>query len=158
MIELSPAVHAFLQVPASPACQHIVPLFTRGGELSVGQVAELIGRGQPCASEQLAEPKRGGIASSPEESKIVLSGPTGTPSPLPSRSAGPSSVLPPTINNVAEPPWPSAGPQTARNHNSAASRPLERVDRRKVLLGRIRHPVVAARIGAGDVGFPATRA
>ncbi|MET8339865.1 metalloregulator ArsR/SmtB family transcription factor [Streptosporangium canum] len=71
-VELSPAVHAFLKALASPVRQRIMLLFARGAELSVGQVAELADLGQPRASEQLAELKRGGILTSRKEGKVVL--------------------------------------------------------------------------------------
>ncbi|MBN6054828.1 helix-turn-helix transcriptional regulator, partial [Nonomuraea sp. RK-328] len=71
-VEISPAVHAFLKALASPIRQRIMLLFARGAELSVNQVAELAAIGQPRASEQLAELKRGGILTSRKEGKVVL--------------------------------------------------------------------------------------
>ncbi|TDD16576.1 transcriptional regulator [Nonomuraea diastatica] len=70
--EISPAVHAFLKALANPARQRIMLLFARGAELSVNQVAELAQIGQPRASEQLAELKRGGILTSRKQGKVVL--------------------------------------------------------------------------------------
>ncbi|MGP3929442.1 ArsR/SmtB family transcription factor [Nonomuraea sp. KM88] len=70
--EISPAVHAFLKALANPARQRIMLLFARGAELSVNQVAELAHIGQPRASEQLAELKRGGILTSRKQGKVVL--------------------------------------------------------------------------------------
>ncbi|MGP3935547.1 ArsR/SmtB family transcription factor [Nonomuraea sp. KM88] len=71
-VELSPAVHGFLKALASPTRQRIMLLFARGAELSVNQVSQLAGIGQPRASEQLAELKRGGILTSRKEGKVVL--------------------------------------------------------------------------------------
>jgi DNA-binding transcriptional ArsR family regulator len=71
-VELSPAVHAFLKALASPTRQRIMLLFARGAELSVGQVADLAGIGQPRASEQLAELRSGGILASRKDGKTVL--------------------------------------------------------------------------------------
>ncbi|NRQ38091.1 helix-turn-helix transcriptional regulator [Nonomuraea sp. NN258] len=71
-VEISPAVNAFLKALASPARQRIMLLFARGAELSVNQVAELAQIGQPRASEQLAELKRGGILTSRKQGKVVL--------------------------------------------------------------------------------------
>ncbi|MEO3869767.1 metalloregulator ArsR/SmtB family transcription factor [Nonomuraea sp. B12E4] len=72
IVELSPAVHAFLKALGSPARQRIMLLFTRGAELSVNQVAELAEISQPRASEQLAELKRGGILTSRKQGKVML--------------------------------------------------------------------------------------
>ncbi|TDC04341.1 ArsR family transcriptional regulator [Nonomuraea longispora] len=71
-VEISPAVHAFLKALANPIRQRIMLLFARGAELSVNQVAELARIGQPRASEQLAELKRGGILTSRKQGKVVL--------------------------------------------------------------------------------------
>ncbi|MGI5286528.1 ArsR/SmtB family transcription factor [Nonomuraea polychroma] len=69
--ELSPAAGAFLRALASPVRQRILLLFARGAELSVGQVAERAGIGQPRASEQLAELKRGGVLTSRKAGKVT---------------------------------------------------------------------------------------
>ncbi len=47
-------------------------LFSRGAELSVGEIAERAGIGQSTASEQLAQLRRAGIITFRREGKIVL--------------------------------------------------------------------------------------
>lgn len=71
-VELSPATHEFLRALASPSRQEIMLLFARGGELSVGEVAEKAGVGQSTASEQLAFLRRGGILTSQRQGKVVM--------------------------------------------------------------------------------------
>lgn len=70
--ELSEKTHDFLKALASPARQRIMLLFSRGAELSVGEVAERADIGQSTASEQLTLLRRGGILTSRREGKIVL--------------------------------------------------------------------------------------
>lgn len=71
-MELLPATHEFLRALASPSRQQVMLLFARGGELSVGEVAERAGLGQSTASEQLAFLRRGGILTSRRQGKVVL--------------------------------------------------------------------------------------
>lgn len=71
-LELAPATHEFLRALASPSRQKVMLLFARGGELSVGEVAERAGLGQSTASEHLAFLRRGGILSARREGKVVL--------------------------------------------------------------------------------------
>ena len=71
-LELTPATHEFLKALASPSRQNVMLLFARGGELSVGEVAEKAGLGQSTASEQLAFLRRGGILTSRRQGKVVL--------------------------------------------------------------------------------------
>lgn len=71
-IGLAPTTHAFLKALASPTRQRIMLLFFRGAELSVGEVAERAGVGQPTASEHLSQLKRGGIMTSRREGQSVL--------------------------------------------------------------------------------------
>jgi DNA-binding transcriptional ArsR family regulator len=71
-LELTPATHEFLKALASPSRQQIMLLFARGGELSVGEVADKAGLGQSTASEQLALLRRGGILTSRRQGKVVL--------------------------------------------------------------------------------------
>lgn len=71
-LELTPATHEFLKALASPSRQKVMLLFARGGELSVGEVAEKAGLGQSTASEQLAFLRRGGILTSRRQGKVVL--------------------------------------------------------------------------------------
>jgi tellurite resistance protein TerB len=71
-VELSVVTHDFLKALASPTRQRVMLLFARGGELSVGEVAERAGLGQSTASEQLALLRRGGILTSRREGKVVL--------------------------------------------------------------------------------------
>ncbi|GAA2067375.1 hypothetical protein GCM10009801_14650 [Streptomyces albiaxialis] len=70
--ELRPATHDFLKALAHPTRQKVMLLFARGAELSVGEVAEQAGIGQPTASQQLALLRRGGILTSRREGKTVL--------------------------------------------------------------------------------------
>nr|WP_043632478.1 metalloregulator ArsR/SmtB family transcription factor [Nonomuraea candida] len=70
-MELSAAAGAFLRALDSPVRQRILALFARGAELSVGQVAERAGIGQPRASEQLAELRRGGLLTSRKDGKVT---------------------------------------------------------------------------------------
>jgi DNA-binding transcriptional ArsR family regulator len=70
--ELSAATHDFLKALASPTRQRIMLLFSQGAELSVGEVAERAGVGQPTASEQLAQLRQGGILTSRKDGKTVL--------------------------------------------------------------------------------------
>jgi DNA-binding transcriptional ArsR family regulator len=70
--ELKATTREFLKALASPTRQRIMLLFARGAELSVGEVADLIGIGQSTASEQLAILRRAGIVTSRREGKIVL--------------------------------------------------------------------------------------
>jgi DNA-binding transcriptional ArsR family regulator len=70
--ELSERTHDFLKALASPARQRIMLLFSRGAELSVGEIAERAGIGQSTASEQLAQLRRAGIITFRREGKIVL--------------------------------------------------------------------------------------
>jgi DNA-binding transcriptional ArsR family regulator len=72
LLELTPATHEFLKALASPSRQQVMLLFARGGELSVGEVAERAGLGQSTASEQLAFLRRGGILTSRRQGKVVL--------------------------------------------------------------------------------------
>lgn len=71
-LELRPATHEFLKALASPSRQRVMLAFARGGELSVGEVAESTGLGQSTASEQLAFLRRGGILTSRRQGKVVL--------------------------------------------------------------------------------------
>jgi DNA-binding transcriptional ArsR family regulator len=71
-VELSAAVQDFLKALASPTRQRIMLLFFRGAELSVGEVAERAGVGQPTASEHLSQLKRGGILTSRRRGQSVL--------------------------------------------------------------------------------------
>lgn len=71
-LELTQATHEFLKALASPARQEVMLLFARGGELSVGEVAQRAGLGQSTASEQLALLRRGGILRSRRQGKVVL--------------------------------------------------------------------------------------
>lgn len=71
-VELKPATREFLKALNSPTRQRIMLLFSRGAELSVGEVAEHAGIGQSTASEQLAVLRRAGIVTSRREGKIVL--------------------------------------------------------------------------------------
>lgn len=70
--ELSAATNDFLKALASPTRQRIMLLFSQGAELSVGEVAERAGVGQPTASEQLAQLRQGGILTSRKDGKTVL--------------------------------------------------------------------------------------
>ncbi|MFG3255327.1 ArsR/SmtB family transcription factor [Streptomyces sp. NPDC048172] len=70
--ELHPATHDFLKALANPTRQKVMLLFARGAELSVSEVAEQAGIGQPTASQQLALLRRGGILTSRREGKTVL--------------------------------------------------------------------------------------
>lgn len=72
VLELTPATHEFLKALASPSRQKVMLLFARGGELSVGEVAEKAELGQSTASEQLAFLRRGGILTSRRQGKVVL--------------------------------------------------------------------------------------
>lgn len=71
-VELKPATREFLKALSSPTRQRIMLLFSRGSELSVGDVAEHAGIGQSTASEQLAILRRAGIVTSRRDGKIVL--------------------------------------------------------------------------------------
>ncbi|HEX5541815.1 MAG TPA: metalloregulator ArsR/SmtB family transcription factor [Micromonospora sp.] len=71
-VELSEKTHDFLKALASPSRQRIMLLFSKGAELSVGEVAERAGVGQSTASEQLTLLRRGGILTSRREGKVVL--------------------------------------------------------------------------------------
>ena len=71
-LELTPATHEFLRALASHSRQEVMLLFARGGELSVGEVAEKAGMGQSSASQQLAFLRRGGILTSRRQGKVVL--------------------------------------------------------------------------------------
>jgi len=72
VLELTPATHEFLKALASPSRQRVMLLFARGGELSVGEVADKAGLGQSTASEQLAFLRRGGILTARRQGKVVL--------------------------------------------------------------------------------------
>jgi DNA-binding transcriptional ArsR family regulator len=71
-VELSTASQDFLKALASPTRQRIMLLFFRGAELSVSEVAERAGVGQPTASEHLSQLKRGGILTSRRQGQSVL--------------------------------------------------------------------------------------
>ncbi len=71
-VELSAASQDFLKALANPTRQRIMLLFFRGAELSVGEVAERAGVGQPTASEHLSQLKRGGILTSRRQGQSVL--------------------------------------------------------------------------------------
>ncbi|PSL02845.1 DNA-binding transcriptional ArsR family regulator [Haloactinopolyspora alba] len=70
--ELAPQTHDFLKALASPTRQQIMQLFSRGAELSVGEIAEQAGISQSTASQQLALLRRGGIVTSRRDGKVVL--------------------------------------------------------------------------------------
>lgn len=70
--QLATLTHDFLKALASDTRQQIMLLFSRGAELSVGEVAEQAGIGQSTASQQLALLRRGGIVTSRRDGKIVL--------------------------------------------------------------------------------------
>ncbi|WP_326692330.1 MULTISPECIES: metalloregulator ArsR/SmtB family transcription factor [unclassified Streptomyces] len=70
--ELRTATHDFLKALANPTRQRVMLLFARGAELSVNEVAERAGIGQPTASQQLAVLRRGGILTSRRIGKVVL--------------------------------------------------------------------------------------
>ncbi len=62
----------FLKALASETRQEILFLFAQCQELTVGQVAELVGIGQSTASENLSILKRAGIVNSRREGKTVF--------------------------------------------------------------------------------------
>src|ERR687896_1743495 len=71
-VELSAASQDFLKALANPTRQRIMLLFFRGAELSVSEVAERAGVGQPTASQHLSQLKRGGILTSRRQGQSVL--------------------------------------------------------------------------------------
>lgn len=71
-VSLSPTTHEFLKALSSPSRQRVMLLFARGGELSVGEVAERAELGQSTASEQLSLLRRGGIVTSRRDGNVVL--------------------------------------------------------------------------------------
>jgi DNA-binding transcriptional ArsR family regulator len=71
-VELSAALQDFLKALANPTRQRIMLLFFRGAELSVGEVAQRAGVGQPTASEHLSQLRRGGILTSRRDGQNVL--------------------------------------------------------------------------------------
>jgi DNA-binding transcriptional ArsR family regulator len=70
--ELSEATREFLTALANPARQRILLLFVRGAELSVGEVAERAGLGQPTASAHLSRLRRGGVLAARRDGKNVF--------------------------------------------------------------------------------------
>ncbi|MQA96696.1 MAG: metalloregulator ArsR/SmtB family transcription factor [Streptosporangiales bacterium] len=71
-VELTAASQKFLKALANPTRQRIMLLFFRGAELSVGEVAERAGVGQPTASVHLDQLREGGILTSRRSGKSVL--------------------------------------------------------------------------------------
>lgn len=68
-------VQMFLKALASEKRQEIMFLFLDRREVSVNQVAQLVGIGQSTASEQLAILKRSGLLTSRKEGKEVYYSP-----------------------------------------------------------------------------------
>ncbi|GLZ60744.1 MULTISPECIES: ArsR/SmtB family transcription factor [Micromonospora] len=68
---LAPDTQEFLKALGSPTRQRIMMLFSRGAELSVGEVAEHAGISQATASQQLTLLRRGRIVTSRREGKTV---------------------------------------------------------------------------------------
>lgn len=71
-VKLSPATHEFLKALSSPSRQQILLLFSRGAEMSVGDVAKAADLGQSTASQQLAWLRRGRVLKSRRDGKEVL--------------------------------------------------------------------------------------
>ena len=69
--QLSDTVRQFLKALASENRQQVMMLFTGGGELTVGEVAQRLGIGQSTASEQLAQLRQGGILTARRDGKTV---------------------------------------------------------------------------------------
>lgn len=72
---LSEDIQLFLKALASEKRQEIMFLFMVNKEVTVNQVAELVGIGQSTASEQLAIIKRAGLLHSRKEGKEVYYSP-----------------------------------------------------------------------------------
>lgn len=72
---LSEDVQTFLKALASEKRQEMMFLFFEHKELTVNQVAELVGIGQSTASEQLAIIKRAGLLTSRKVGKEVYYAP-----------------------------------------------------------------------------------
>ncbi|GIH99565.1 ArsR/SmtB family transcription factor [Planobispora takensis] len=70
-IGLTEAARALLKALASETRQQILMLFSGGGELTVGQVAERLNLAQSAASTHLAALRDGGVLSSRREWKTV---------------------------------------------------------------------------------------
>jgi ArsR family transcriptional regulator len=66
-----PELLAFLKALASEKRQAIIVLFATHEALTVNQVAELVGVGQPTASEHLAVLRRAGLLTATREGKEV---------------------------------------------------------------------------------------
>jgi len=72
---LSEDIQLFLKALASEKRQEIMYLFIDKKEVTVNQVAELVGIGQSTASEQLAIIKRAGLLNSRKDGKEVYYSP-----------------------------------------------------------------------------------
>ncbi|KAA0965658.1 winged helix-turn-helix transcriptional regulator [Sporosarcina sp. ANT_H38] len=72
---ISEEVQLFFKGLANEKRQAIILLFLNKNEVTVNQVAELIGIGQSTASEQLSMLKKAGILNSKKEGKEVLYSP-----------------------------------------------------------------------------------
>ena len=72
---ISEEVQLFFKGLANEKRQAIVLLFLTHNEVTVNQVAELIGIGQSTASEQLSMLKKAGILNSTREGKEVIYSP-----------------------------------------------------------------------------------
>lgn len=70
--ELAETTHDFLKALASPTRQRIMMLFSRGAELSVGEIANRVGISQATASQQLMLLRRGKVVVSRRDGKAVL--------------------------------------------------------------------------------------
>ncbi|OCA81643.1 hypothetical protein A8F94_22530 [Bacillus sp. FJAT-27225] len=64
-------IHQFLRALASEKRQEIMFLFLDRNEVTVNEVADLVGIGQSTASEQLAILKKAGLLFSRKQGKVV---------------------------------------------------------------------------------------